>query len=173
MNRLAKTDKIDAAILVEFARSRELPPDMPRDSTLVLIEKLLLRREQLVSMVTMEKGFRENTDGAIRLHIEDHMKMLEAQIKNIDRDIRAAVKSSQLGGHDQRHSYSAQHSHTRHARFGNARSQRAESQHRIKKEGLFHRVRGMTFGGRCPLPALHSAALGYRVLTNRRRNEKV
>jgi transposase len=95
MNKLAKTDKIDAAILAEFARSRELPPDMPRDSTLVLIEKLLLRREQLVSMMTMEKGFRENTYGAIRQHIEEHMKMLEDQVKSIDRDIRAAVKNSQ------------------------------------------------------------------------------
>ena len=80
MNRLAKTDKIDAFILAEFARSRELQPDTPKDSTLVLIEKLLLRREQLVSMVTMEKGFRENTDGAIRQHIEEHMKMLKTQV---------------------------------------------------------------------------------------------
>jgi len=51
MNKLAKTDKIDAAILAEFACSRELSPDMAKDSSLILIEKLLLRREQLLSMI--------------------------------------------------------------------------------------------------------------------------
>ena len=95
MNRLAKTDKLDAVILAEYARSRELPPDTPKDSTLLLIEKLLLRREQLLSMVTMEKGFRENTNGTMREHIEEHIKMLESQVYSIDRDIRAAIKSSQ------------------------------------------------------------------------------
>jgi transposase len=96
MNRLAKTDQLDAVIIAEYARSRELTPDMPKDSALVLIEKLLLRREQLLSMVTMEKGFRENTEGAIRQHIDEHIKTLEIQVHSIDRDIRAAIKSSQL-----------------------------------------------------------------------------
>jgi len=95
LNRLAKTDKIDASILAEFARSRELQPDMPRDTTLVHIEKLLLRREQLLSMVIMEKGFRENTDEAIRLNIQEHIKMLEAQVRSFDKEILAAIKSSQ------------------------------------------------------------------------------
>lgn len=95
MNRLAKTDKIDATILAEFALSRVLLPDTPKNSTLILIEKLLLRREQLLSMTTMEKGFRENTDGEILQHIEEHIKLLEAQVKSIDSEIRAAVKSSQ------------------------------------------------------------------------------
>jgi len=95
MNRLAKTDKIDATILAEFALSRVLLPDTPKDPTLILIEKLLLRREQLLSITTMEKGFRENTDGEIRQHIEEHIKLLEAQVKSLDSKIRAAVKSSQ------------------------------------------------------------------------------
>jgi transposase len=94
MNRLAKTDKLDAVILAQYAQSRELTPDMPKDAALVLIEKLLLRREQLLSMVTMEKGFREHSSGAIRLHIEQHIQTLETQVSNIDQEIRSAIKSS-------------------------------------------------------------------------------
>jgi len=95
MNRLAKTDKIDATILAEFANSRKLLPDTPKDSTLALVERLLLRREQLLSMMTMEKGFRENTDGEIHQRIEEHINMLTEQVKNIDGEIRAAIKNNQ------------------------------------------------------------------------------
>lgn len=95
MNWLAKTDKIDAAILAQFARSRELIPDLPRNPTLTRIEKLLLRREQLVSMITMEKGFRENTDGEIRQHIEGHITLLKSQVKAMDAEIDATIKSEQ------------------------------------------------------------------------------
>lgn len=95
MNWLAKTDKIDAAILAQFARSRELIPDLPKNPTLVRIEKLLLRREQLVSMITMEKGFRENTEGEIRQDIENHINLLQSQIKVMNAEIDAAIKSEQ------------------------------------------------------------------------------
>jgi transposase len=47
-------------------------------------------------MMTMEKGFRENTGGEIRQHIEDHIKILAAQVKNIDGEIRATIKSEQV-----------------------------------------------------------------------------
>jgi transposase len=98
MNRLAKTDKIDAIMLAEYASSRELHPDAPKNATLVLIEKLLLRREQLLAMMTMEKGFKENTDGGIRQRIEEHIQLLAEQVKNIDGEIRIAVKSNQKLG---------------------------------------------------------------------------
>jgi transposase len=56
LNLLGKTDKLDALLLARFAQSRKLIPDQPKDLEREELACLLKRREQLIAMITMEKG---------------------------------------------------------------------------------------------------------------------
>ena len=101
LNRLAKTDKIDAGIIAAFAQSRELEPDKPKTAERNSIEKLLLRREQLITMATMEKGHRETALEPVKAQINEHISLLENQIKGLDRQLREAIAADQaLAGLD-------------------------------------------------------------------------
>lgn len=96
LNRLAKTDKIDAEIIAAYAQSRELVPDTPKTAERNNMEKLLLRREQLIVMVTMEKGHRETAPEAVRIQIDEHISLLKNQIKILDEQIREAIQADQI-----------------------------------------------------------------------------
>ncbi|UQZ87763.1 IS110 family transposase [Deltaproteobacteria bacterium Smac51] len=95
LGRLGKTDSIDAEIIARFAQSRELKPDQPKAPQLLQISELLLRREQLITMITMEKGHRENTRPTMKNSIDQHIKMLQSQILELDKGIRQLVVASE------------------------------------------------------------------------------
>ena len=95
LNHLAKTDKIDAKVIAAFAQSRELVPDTPKAAERSNMEKLLLRREQLISMVVMEKGHRETASEAIKVEIDEHISLLKKQVKMLDKQLREAIQAAQ------------------------------------------------------------------------------
>lgn len=55
LNRLGKTDQLDARMLVQFGQSRELEPDEPKDKLLVRMSQILQRRTQIQVLITAEK----------------------------------------------------------------------------------------------------------------------
>jgi len=77
LNKLAKTDRIDARVLAEFAHSvnpqvRPLPDEHTRE-----LSELLARRAQLVGMRTQEKNRLGQAAGRLREGIKTHIKWLE------------------------------------------------------------------------------------------------
>ena len=73
LGRLAKTDKIDAAVLARFGEAvRPEPRMMPSEQTIQL-QALLVRRRQLIGMLVAEKN---------RLHLT-HVSM-QPQLKELD-----------------------------------------------------------------------------------------
>jgi transposase len=92
---LAKTDTIDAHVLALFAdRIRPQWRPLPDEDTQAL-EALLVRRRQLVEMITAEK----NRLGAapvrrIQKDIREHIKWLERQLRITDHDLDQAIKNS-------------------------------------------------------------------------------
>lgn len=93
LNRLAKTDKLDALTLVEYGASRSLTPDTPKSGELRAMSYLLLRRTQLQQMITMEKGHLENMAEGLKPFLFEHIESLKSQLKNINEQIRHIIKN--------------------------------------------------------------------------------
>ena len=96
LGRLAKTDKIDAACLAHFAQLLDpLPLALPTAEQ----EKLSLlttRRRQLVEMITMEKNRREHAPPPILSHIQRHIAWLQAELKQLERQINDFIKKTPM-----------------------------------------------------------------------------
>jgi len=93
---LAKTDRIDAAMLSLFAERirppvRALPDDAVRE-----FESLLTRRRQLIDMVSAERHRLHSARASVRKQIEKHIQWLERQLSQIDRDLDTAIADSPL-----------------------------------------------------------------------------
>lgn len=94
LGRLAKTDRLDAAILAEFAaRIRPEPRPLPDAARQALIE-LVTRRRQLVEMRATEKTRRSQITPALRSSLDAHLGWLDNAIEALDRDISDALRQS-------------------------------------------------------------------------------
>jgi len=92
---LAKTDAIDAHVLALFAdRIRPQWRPLPDEDTQAL-EALLLRRRQVVDMITAEKN-RLGATPSIRVKkdISEHINWLERQLRITDRDLDKTIKNT-------------------------------------------------------------------------------
>jgi transposase len=93
---LAKTDRIDAAVLSLFAERirpevRPLADDAARD-----FEALLTRRRQLVDMLIAERFRLQQSRPSVRQQIEKHVHWLERQLHDCDRDLDKAITHSPI-----------------------------------------------------------------------------
>ncbi len=92
--QLAKTDQLDARILALFAeRVRPEPRPLPDAAAHGLIG-LLARRRQLLEMLTAERNRLGTAVPAVRRSLTAHIRWLERQLADVDRDLDAAVKAS-------------------------------------------------------------------------------
>jgi transposase len=94
--QLAKTDAIDAAILALFA-DRIRPELRPlRDAEAQELEALVVRRRQVVDMISAEKNRLSAAPPSkrVRTAIGKTIKWFEKQLEEIDSDIDGAVKGS-------------------------------------------------------------------------------
>src|SRR4030042_736369 len=94
--KLAKTDKLDAKLLAHFAAAirpavRSLPSEEEEQLT-----GLLVRRRQLVDMLTVEKNRLHTVRPALRDDIKEHIAWLQAQLSKMDEEIDHFVKKSTL-----------------------------------------------------------------------------
>jgi len=95
--KLAKTDAIDAAVLAHFAEAvrpevRPLPDEHTRE-----LEALVVRRRQLVEMMTAERNrLRVCVSRATKKGIQKHIAWLQRQIKDLDDDIGGSVRRSPI-----------------------------------------------------------------------------
>jgi transposase len=95
--RLAKTDRIDAALLALFAeRIRPEPRPMP-DAQAQALAELVARRRQVVEMIVMEGNRRRCArNPKVRAAIDATLAVLRAQLAGLDGDVESAVRTSPL-----------------------------------------------------------------------------
>jgi transposase len=96
--QLAKTDAIDAAVLALFA-DRIRPEVRPlRDEETQELGALVVRRRQVVDMITAEKNrlSAEPPSKRVRTAIGKTIKWLQKQLEEIDSDLDSAVKGSSV-----------------------------------------------------------------------------
>ena len=93
--RLAKTDAIDATVLVAFGRAVQPEPRVLPDEATRQLDALLDRRRQLVGMRTMEQNRLSGTVPApVRGDIEAHLQWLEQHIAAVDQQLEDRIRSS-------------------------------------------------------------------------------
>lgn len=95
VGKLAKTDRIDAAVLAHFAEAVR-PPARPAEPVeRAALDALLTRRRQLIEMKVMESNRLETAvDAEVRAGITRHVAWLDAELEATDRRLDEAVKAS-------------------------------------------------------------------------------
>jgi len=88
---LAKTDRIDAQVIAQYAAT--LKPEIKPipDKTSQKIKDLLVRRSQLLEMSTMEKNRLQILPKSLHRSIKSMLKMLQSQIETVTRQIEQEV----------------------------------------------------------------------------------
>ena len=94
--QLAKTDALDAQVLVRFGAAvkpavRRLP-----DAQAQALEALVNRRRQLVEMPTAEKNRRANSPKVIRKSIDEQIRWLEKRLAKFDDELAALIRATPI-----------------------------------------------------------------------------
>lgn len=93
LGKYAKTDPIDAQVLVRFGQVVPLTPTPLSDELTRVFEENLARRRQLSQMLTAEKNrLLMARAAAVRKSIEDVIEMIRRQIKQIDDDLNGMIQ---------------------------------------------------------------------------------
>lgn len=91
LGTLVKTDQIDAALIAKFAAT--LKPDVRKHNSKIImkIKDLLVRRRQIIEMVTMEKNRHQIMPTFLKAAIKRSVLSLDRQLKKIDLRLEALV----------------------------------------------------------------------------------
>jgi transposase len=95
VGKLAKTDRIDAAVLAHFAEAVRPKAQAAEPADRAALNALLTRRGQLIGMKVMETNRLETAvDETTRSGLTRHVAWLEAALEESDRRLEEAVKKS-------------------------------------------------------------------------------
>jgi len=93
--KLAKTDKLDARVIAQYAAMFQPPAQAPVDEISLKIKELVARRRQLLSMRTQEANRREHaSDQDIAHSISTVMKAFDKELENIEAKITDYIDQS-------------------------------------------------------------------------------
>jgi transposase len=97
MGKLAKTDQIDARVLAMFGEKVPIEVRAPLDAEARELQTMVVRRRQLVEMLTMEKNRRPLVPtGRARKSLDKHIAWLEEAVRRASDDIDQSVRQSPL-----------------------------------------------------------------------------
>jgi transposase len=94
---LAKTDRIDARVLAHFAEAVKPVPRALPDAATQELRALLLRRRQVVEMLTAERNRLGTVPPRIHQAIRQHISWLEGELTSLDDDLTQAIQRSAVG----------------------------------------------------------------------------
>ena len=92
--KLAKTDRIDAAVLAHFAEAVRPEPRPLADEHARELSAVVLRRRQILAMTTAEANRARTAPKAVRKRIEAHLRWLRKELARVDGELERAVKGS-------------------------------------------------------------------------------
>ena len=93
--QIAKTDKLDARIIAQFAATLEPMPTEHMDENTRKLKALVARRNQLVQLHTAESNRREHAHTRdIQRSLRAVLNVIEAQLKTMDRHIQEHVRNT-------------------------------------------------------------------------------
>jgi transposase len=92
--KLAKTDRIDAAVLAHFAEAVRPEPRPLADEHARELSAVVLRRRQILAMTTAEANRARTAPKAMRKRIEAHLRWLRKELVRVDGELERVVKES-------------------------------------------------------------------------------
>jgi transposase len=97
MGRLAKTDRLDAAVLAQFAAATQPVPRPLPDAAQQALTALVTRRRQLVEMLVAERNrLTLAPSGRVRRDLQTHIHFLEQRLKAANDDLQQLIRTSPL-----------------------------------------------------------------------------
>ena len=91
--QLAKTDAVDAALILRFAQAMHPDPSPPPDAAALRLSDLVRRRRQLVEILAMEKQRLDAAgDSGIEASLMRHQAFLQGEVEALDAAIAAEVE---------------------------------------------------------------------------------
>ena len=94
MGTLAKTDTIDARLIAHFAFVKQPKPQLARTAEEEELAALVERREQLVSLLSVEKNRLSKASDYSKSSIQNSIQFLAGQIDKIETEIKVLVDKS-------------------------------------------------------------------------------
>lgn len=95
VGKLAKTDSIDAHMLAKFGQAVKPEIRPLKDEQAQELTALLVRRRQVVDMLTSEKNRLQGVSSKrVRSDIVAHIKWLEKRLNDVDGDLRKFIEAS-------------------------------------------------------------------------------
>jgi transposase len=94
--KLAKTDRLDALIIAQFAAAikpepRELPDEQADE-----IKETVSRRRQIIEMITAEKNRLAIARKFLKPQILEHIQFLKKDLQDIDNELRKQIEASPM-----------------------------------------------------------------------------
>jgi transposase len=104
MGRLAKTDRIDAALLSDYGRKHRPPPHRALEPERQRLRQLLRARTQLLELQQLETNWQEHASDlpTLRRQAAQRAKLLARQLSALEQEIRTLVATSCACGPIQR-----------------------------------------------------------------------
>ena len=94
--QLAKTDRLDAAVLSDFAEKLRPSVTALPDESREQLKALLARRRQIVEMITAENNRQLTAPKTIQREIRAHIDWLKKRLKKVDDDLGHSIKASPI-----------------------------------------------------------------------------
>ena len=94
LGQLAKTDRLDAQVLAQFAALVQPRVWTVPDAVTAELQAQLARRRQVVEMLTAEKNRLGQAGPGIGAQIRAHIRWLEGQLQELDRAVAHTVEES-------------------------------------------------------------------------------
>ena len=94
---LAKTDRIDALLLDRFAEVLQPEARSLKDEQTEALSDLVIRRRQIVEMITAEKNRLALATKRVRRDIQVHIRWMATRLEDINDDIDELIRQSPLG----------------------------------------------------------------------------
>ncbi len=97
LNRLAKTDRIDAEIIALFGEKVQPPIRALPDEQARMLDELVTRRRQVIEMIVAEGNrLRQAHSKRLQKRIERHHKLLQAELTEIDKDLDDSIRGTPI-----------------------------------------------------------------------------
>jgi transposase len=97
VGQLAKTDRLDAAIIARFAEATRPKPKAAPSSESLKLKELIVRRRQLVEMRTADRCRLDQVHSRdVRKDLEAHIKWLDKRIDRIEKELTQVVRNSPI-----------------------------------------------------------------------------
>jgi transposase len=94
--RLAKTDRLDAQLLAQYAQALRPPVRPLPDATTRELEALMARRRQLLDMLVAERLRRYQAPRLLHRELDEHIAWLQQRLGLLDEELAKAIQASPL-----------------------------------------------------------------------------